>query len=211
MTTPRAMDDEAKEARRQTILEVAVGLLDETPYASLTMAQIAQSAGLAKGTLYLYFKTKEDIYLELLVHEFGGWMEDVREGCTGDAPAIARHISRTLCARPRLTRLLALQHAQLEASVDAQAVMICRRRLRDAMLPCAEALEAALTQLAPGDGFRLLIWVHAAACGLIPLGAPAAHVARAHRAMDLAMFRLALEDELAAMIEVMLTGWQAAR
>ncbi len=192
-------------------MEVASGLLDETPYASLTMAQVAQAAGLAKGTLYLYFGTKEEIYLELLVGEFGEWMEGIRGGCAGGAEVIARHISRALCARPRLVRLLALQQAQLEAGVEAAAVMTFRRRVRDAMLPCAEALEGALEQLGPGDGFRLLLWVHAAAIGLIPMGAPSAQAARAHRAMDLAMFRIELEGELAAMIEAMLKGWSSAR
>jgi AcrR family transcriptional regulator len=211
MTTARAMDDEAKGARRLAILEVASHLLDETPYAGLTMSQVAQAAGLAKGTLYLYFKTKEEIYLELLVGEFVAWMTAISEGCPGDEAGIAAHISRTLCAQPRLIRLLALQHAQLEAAVDAGAVMMFRRRLRDAMLPCAEALEAALGKLGPGDGFRLLIWTHAAAIGLIPLGAPSATTARAHRAMDLAMFRLELEPELAMLIEAMLVGWPSPR
>ncbi len=48
-----------REATRKSILGAAVGLLSANGPQSLTMERVAKKAGLAKGTLYLYFKDKQ--------------------------------------------------------------------------------------------------------------------------------------------------------
>ena len=53
----RAISDAQKEERRQAILDAALLLYQETSYEAVNMAQVAQQAGVAKGTVYLYFKT----------------------------------------------------------------------------------------------------------------------------------------------------------
>ncbi len=55
-----------KHFRREQILEAAYQLFHEAGYSAATMDQIAERAELAKGTLYLYFKSKEDVYFALL-------------------------------------------------------------------------------------------------------------------------------------------------
>ena len=52
--------------RREQILEAAYQLFHETGFSAATMDQIAERAELAKGTLYLYFKSKEEVYYALL-------------------------------------------------------------------------------------------------------------------------------------------------
>ncbi|MCP3953360.1 MAG: TetR/AcrR family transcriptional regulator [Desulfobacterales bacterium] len=59
--------EKEKELRRQTILEAAKGLFFEQGFAATTMNQIAEAAELGKGTLYLYFRNKEELYISLLV------------------------------------------------------------------------------------------------------------------------------------------------
>ena len=50
-----------KDAKRQDIAAIARELFAEYGYKSVSMDQIAQKSGVAKGTVYLYFKDKEDI------------------------------------------------------------------------------------------------------------------------------------------------------
>jgi TetR/AcrR family transcriptional regulator len=52
-----------KEQRREEILDAAQRVFFEKGLAAATMDDIAETAELSKGTLYLYYKSKEDLYL----------------------------------------------------------------------------------------------------------------------------------------------------
>lgn len=54
------------EARREEILEAAVRLWGERGFAGTSMAAVAREVGLTKGTLYLYFESKEALLDEVL-------------------------------------------------------------------------------------------------------------------------------------------------
>src|SRR5271167_1335125 len=47
-------------------------------FAGATMDDIAAATGLAKGTLYLYFKSKRDVYLKTLQHGSAELLEQVK-------------------------------------------------------------------------------------------------------------------------------------
>jgi len=57
-----------KEARKEEILSAAIGVFSERSLSDATMDEIAEKAELSKGTLYLYYKSKEDLYLEFIHH-----------------------------------------------------------------------------------------------------------------------------------------------
>jgi AcrR family transcriptional regulator len=54
---------EEREMRRQQLLDAAVALWLEHPERIPNVAEVAQRAGVAKGAVYLYFKSKEDLLL----------------------------------------------------------------------------------------------------------------------------------------------------
>jgi len=54
-----------KEARREEIVGAAEKIFFEKGLAQATMDEIAEAAELSKGTLYLYYKSKEDLYLSV--------------------------------------------------------------------------------------------------------------------------------------------------
>lgn len=53
---------EKKENRRKLILKTAREVFAKHDYFLTTVDMIASAAGLAKGTIYLYFKNKEDLF-----------------------------------------------------------------------------------------------------------------------------------------------------
>jgi AcrR family transcriptional regulator len=59
----------ATEKRRCAILQAARAVFARQGYASTVVDDIAAQAGIAKGTLYLYFPSKEQIYLAALLEE----------------------------------------------------------------------------------------------------------------------------------------------
>lgn len=61
--------NEAREERANRILDVAETLIRRFGYKKTTIDDIAKQAGVAKGTIYLHWKTREDLFLALLVRE----------------------------------------------------------------------------------------------------------------------------------------------
>ncbi len=60
-----------KEHRREEIVAAAQTVFFEKGLQSSTMDEIAEAAELSKGTLYLYYKSKEDLYLAVMVRGMG--------------------------------------------------------------------------------------------------------------------------------------------
>ncbi|MEW6556327.1 MAG: TetR/AcrR family transcriptional regulator [Elusimicrobiota bacterium] len=56
------------EIKRQKILSAAVQVLNQKEYYKCPIDEIAKNAGVAKGTVYLYFKDKDDLYFSVLVN-----------------------------------------------------------------------------------------------------------------------------------------------
>jgi AcrR family transcriptional regulator len=54
------------DARREQILDCAVRLFGERPYAAVSTTEIAREAGVARGLLNHYFGTKRELYLEVV-------------------------------------------------------------------------------------------------------------------------------------------------
>jgi AcrR family transcriptional regulator len=72
MTASRPLDAQPRwrrlepDARRGQILDCAVELFGERPYAAVSTAEIAARAGVARGLVNHYFGTKRDLYLAVV-------------------------------------------------------------------------------------------------------------------------------------------------
>lgn len=70
--------DENKEKTRRAILKAALDLFSKKGFQVTTTKEISQKAGIAEGTLFNYFRTKEDLALYFLEQEVLGliqWFE----------------------------------------------------------------------------------------------------------------------------------------
>ena len=56
-----------KNQRRDSILEAAIKVYDQEGYHAITMEKIAETAELSRATLYLHFKTKDEIFIHAIV------------------------------------------------------------------------------------------------------------------------------------------------
>ncbi len=65
----RTKKEVVAEFRSKTILEAARAVFARKGFAAALVDDIADEAGIAKGTVYLYFPSKKDIYLAALVEE----------------------------------------------------------------------------------------------------------------------------------------------
>lgn len=79
-----------KEIRRESILEAAEKVFFEKGLTSATMDEIAELTEVSKGTLYLYYKSKDDIYLGVICRGFDLLAKTLKDHSPSDLPTIQR-------------------------------------------------------------------------------------------------------------------------
>ena len=67
------------EKKHQRILKAAVKVFAEKGFYNSRVSEIAKEANVADGTIYLYFKNKDDILISLFEEEFGRIVENMRK------------------------------------------------------------------------------------------------------------------------------------
>ncbi len=170
--TPRAHASEDKAERRAAILTAASQLFDTTQGALPTAAQIASASGLAKGTVYLYFRTKEEIFASLLLEEWGAVMKQCRQAFESTRGARRVKIDAFLSSlvahldsHPGLLRLDALAYSVLERNMPHEALAAHKAEYLSRMSDTGRVIDAAL-KLPEGRGLQLLMRTYAMTSGL---------------------------------------------
>lgn len=123
---PRLWSETLEEHRRDVrsaILDAAVALVTERGPAAVTISQIAEGAGIGRGTLYRYFPDVESIltaWHDGQVAAHIAHLEGVRDNSPGDPlSAVLSAYAHLLQQRPHGTDLVALVHRR-EHLTDAQ-------------------------------------------------------------------------------------------
>jgi AcrR family transcriptional regulator len=199
---PRARREEDKQLRQQDILTAAARLFDTRDYASLRMDDIAREARLAKGTLYLYFRTKEEVFLTLQSEEVRQWLQNANALLQAypekkiPADVFAAAFVASLQMAPRLLRLMALLHTVLEQNVASSSLLRFKHAMREDIEGFGPPLATRLG-LPTGQGAQLLMRLYALLIGIWQVAEPAPGV-RDVLASDerFALFRLDFAEEL---------------
>ncbi|AXN37799.1 TetR/AcrR family transcriptional regulator [Peribacillus butanolivorans] len=69
------------------IIDAAVIIIAQNGYYQAQVSKIAKQAGVADGTIYLYFKNKEDILISLFHEKMGYFVEQIEEELKGKSSA----------------------------------------------------------------------------------------------------------------------------
>jgi len=96
----------------QQIIEAALRVFARKGYFNSRVSDIAREAGIAAGTIYLYFDTKEEILITLFREKMAGFVETVRQAIADEHDAVAKH--------RRLVRL----HFRIPAENPEQAQVV---------------------------------------------------------------------------------------
>ena len=89
--------------KHHQIIEAAVRVFSRNGYYNSRVSDIAKEAGVASGTIYLYFKTKDAILVTLFREKMAAWVAHVRAEIAGEPDAVAK-----------IRRLVALHFGVLE-------------------------------------------------------------------------------------------------
>lgn len=84
-----------KNLKKQLIIEAAIDVFSKNNFQNSTISQIAQKAEVAEGTIYQYFKNKEDLFFSIPVEktkDFCAELELHLQGITGAFNKIRKFI-----------------------------------------------------------------------------------------------------------------------
>jgi AcrR family transcriptional regulator len=213
----RAIDETQKQKRRGDILEAAMQLFKENAYEAVNMATVARQADLAKGTLYLYFKTKEELFLALLSQFFREWFRALNRGlkrfilakkpCGVDE--LATLIGRTFQNRTEFRRLIMILHTVLENNIDQATALDFKQMLYERISYTGHLMEECLPFLKFGDGVLLLFRIHALVIGYQQLSSPAPIIQHIIEDYGMDSFNIEFNEHFLGALKDMLLGFQA--
>jgi len=86
--TKNIRKEKEKEFKQQYIIEAAMQLFSEKGFENTSMADIAEAAGFAKGTLYLYFDSKDDLLIAVKGQILESFLQNLTEITAKEISAI---------------------------------------------------------------------------------------------------------------------------
>ncbi len=172
----RAYSDADKQQREEMIIDAAQDLLMEKSFHSINMSEIARHSNLAKGTVYLYFQTKEELFLTLFVRQFGEWMDIVETQIkaldeTADKQDVIRILVTTTTQNRQLIRLAALTNIIFEHNISYEKTLEYKIWLNEKVGYLGKIIEQ-LLKLQPTQGYLLLYRLYVFVIGLENLANP---------------------------------------
>lgn len=207
----RARKEAAKQERRQAILNTAWQMFQATPYQAITMADVAEKTALAKGTVYLYFKTKEALFLTLAQQQLAFWFAEIDAALqvqSMTANELTLFFSRSLDGRDGLVRLLAMLHSILEQNVDLMTALDFKHRLVEHIGHTGALLEQRLGFFNPGQGAQFLLRVHALIVGLHSLAELPSVMHEVMKAPGMDTLVINFRQEFSETLQALLSGME---
>lgn len=122
------------------ILDSAIQVMSETGYHHAQISRIAKLAGVADGTVYLYFKNKEDILISILRQAIGRIVTQFEVQLQGQVDAaeklrtVIQLYFKQLGARRELAMVTQVHLRQVDANI--------RRQIGDIMKPFYNSIDS---------------------------------------------------------------------
>ena len=125
----RARSEIEKLERELSILTATEILLRQSDFYSMTMQAVATAAGLAKGTLYLYFTSRESLVLAVHGRLFDRWIDRfaVHQPELAGFDAFCRDFAQHYADDPLFLQLAGFTNALLEPQLDREAFIKSKR------------------------------------------------------------------------------------
>jgi TetR/AcrR family fatty acid metabolism transcriptional regulator len=108
----------SREDKRKRIIDAAVEVFAEKGFFHARVSEIADAAGVADGTIYLYFKSKDDILISLfeekmseIIHRFVAMLHQVDDPEEKMRRYIVEHL-KLVAEQPKLMQVLTVELRQ---------------------------------------------------------------------------------------------------
>jgi AcrR family transcriptional regulator len=196
----RAVAEEDKEARRHAILDAAEKLFLRHPDRMASVAEVAEAARLAKGTVYLYFPSKEEMLLALHERHVTLFFDELVALVRGPGPlgfdeifeVARRHIVRRAGYLDLTSRCLSL----MDREIPVERAFGFKASVGQMLVRAGVELERHFPSLGPGEGVNLLCNSYGLMVGLWQLMHPNERFGAAMQRPEMRMFQRDYESEV---------------
>ena len=142
---PRAIHPEDKLRKRESILDAAQYLWVTQTDRLSSMDALAQTTGVAKGTLYLYFRSKEEVLLAL--HErdmeqfFGRMVARAQQTEPMQAEDLAQVVIDSINSSPTFLPLSSVCMGLMERHIPPDIAIACKERIHERLNAALHAVQ----------------------------------------------------------------------
>ena len=209
----RAISAEQKKERRRAILEAAGAMFLEKCYEDISVKQVAERIGVTKATIYLYYKTKERLFLALYAGKANAMFEELIHGIGSAKPpltttSLINLIMGILTKHPLFLKLTGILHTVLEKSIHPNTDFEIKKKLRKQMLKAGALLEEALPWFPKDQGARFFFRLHGLIIGCQHVSKPSPAMERLLEHPEMKFFQVDLRQELHDLLTLLLKGME---
>ena len=120
---PRRKSRGASAEKRERILQAAIAVFAKSGFYDTRVSEIAKAAGVADGTIYLYFENKEDVLVSIFEDRIGRLLAILRDIAAADSGA-----------EEKIRKIVGIQLGLLEGERDLAEVITVNLRQSSKLL-----------------------------------------------------------------------------
>ncbi len=205
----RAIAVADKEVRAHAILDAFEALYLEHPDRMASVAEVAEAAGMGKGTVYLYFPSKEEMLLALHERHVAGFfarlMQRLEEPGKRDFDEVFAVTRDYLIRVPGCLALTSRCFGMMDREMPIEVAVAFKARVATTVATAGAALERHLA-LGSGGGIRLLMHSYGMIVGLWQLLHPNERFGQAMDTPELRPIKLDYEREIERALRALWAG-----
>jgi AcrR family transcriptional regulator len=208
----RACSDREKEEKAIFILQNAHRLFEQEDYAAITMARIAKESGVAKGTVFNYYPTKEELFLKLAGTYFQQLFDnltfEIEERINKNTPEnLTEILVKVLLNNPSFLKIIPLLNSIIEKNVSVGNLKIFKSQLLENIILGGTLLEKYFPLIPQNQGPRFLIWVYGILIGFINLADPEENAKEIIEQNQMELFHFSLKNEITNILLLIIKGF----
>ncbi|UQS84832.1 TetR/AcrR family transcriptional regulator [Apilactobacillus apisilvae] len=166
-----------KQQKAELISKVALEMFKKQPFADISMNEIAKKANVAKGTLFNYYKTKENIFMHLLLVGYQQFFQELTIKLEEQKPSTATEMKTFLLNSTEnlikhhftLIKLNALRGPILENKASREQTIEGRKKLYIIHERLSELIHIYFPQISVSQANKIFIIQSSIISGLINL------------------------------------------
>jgi AcrR family transcriptional regulator len=214
MGQSRATTKLERAARRDRILSAAAELLESWSADDVNIDRIANRAGIAKGTVYLYFRTREELFLEVFSRHRDLWLDALEADFAGagdelDPINVGHLFVASLIQRPLLVQLYSRVGALCNGNISPQALRRLRVRQSSRVTRVARTLHRHMPRVTVTQAARWISRMESCVAGFAQFAHPAHGAISCSEGLEVRELDVDFESELQYIaVTLLLNPWE---